>query len=170
LLQGKIMARINIAPRQRSPPVSVFVGTYGVFLKPIMADMGWDRGTASFALSAGTFFSAFAFPVFGRLMDRRTIRAVALPAIVAYGVLLAAVGLSPHGLWVFVILMGPAGVASTIQSPLPYAKAIAAWFDHRRGLALGIAMAGVGLGASVPMAVKVSPTFTRLSAACRRDR
>jgi MFS family permease len=127
----------------------VFVGTYGVFLKPIMADMGWDRGTASFALSAGTFFSAFAFPVFGRLMDRRTIRAVALPAIVAYGVLLAAVGLSPHGLWAFVILMGLAGVASTIQSPLPYAKAIAAWFDHRRGLALGIAMAGVGLGGTV---------------------
>jgi MFS family permease len=127
----------------------VFVGTYGVFLKPIMADMGWDRGTASFALSAGAFFSAFAFPVFGRLMDRRTIRAIALPAIVVYGVLLAAVGLSPHGLWIFVILMGLAGLASTIQSPLPYAKAIAAWFDHRRGLALGIAMAGVGVGGFV---------------------
>ena len=54
-----------------------------------------------------------------------------------------------HGLWVFVILMGLAGAASTIQSPLPYAKAIAAWFDHRRGLALGIAMAGVGLGGFV---------------------
>src|SRR3984957_20387946 len=118
------MARINIAPRQRSPPVSVFVGTYGVFLKPIMADMGWDRGTASFALSAGSFCSAFAFPVFGRLMDRRTIPAVALPAIVVYGVLLAAVGLSPHGLWVFVSLMGLAGVASTIQRPLPSAKKI----------------------------------------------
>ena len=72
--------------RLNSPPVSVFVGTYGVFLKPIMADMGWDRGTASFALSAGTFYSAFVFPVFGRMMDRRTIRAVALPAIVAYGI------------------------------------------------------------------------------------
>jgi MFS family permease len=127
----------------------VFVGTYGVFLKPIMADMGWDRGTASFALSAGPFFSAFAFPLFGRLMDRRTIRAVALPAIVVYGILLAAVGLSPHGLWVFVMLMGLAGAASTIQSPLAYAKAIAAWFDRRRGLALGIAMAGVGLGGFV---------------------
>src|ERR1700722_17738045 len=127
----------------------VFVGTYGVFLKPIMADMGWDRGAASSSLSPGSFCSAFAFPLSGRLMDRRTIRAVALPAIVVYGVLLAAVGLSPHGLWVFASLMGLAGVASTIQSPLPYAKAIAAWFDHRRGLALGVAMAGVGLGGFV---------------------
>lgn len=127
----------------------VFVGTFGVFLKPIMADMGWDRGTASFALSAGPFFSAFAVPVFGRLMDRRTIRVVALPAIVAYGILLASVGLAPHGLWVFVIVMGLAGLASTIQSPLPYAKSVAAWFDRRRGLALGVAMAGVGLGGFV---------------------
>jgi hypothetical protein len=104
--------------RLNSPPVSVFVGSYGVFLKPIMADMGWDRGTASFALSAGTFYSAFVFPVFGRMMDRRTIRAVALPAIVAYGILLAAVGLAPHSLWVFVILMGLA-VVDAGSAPMP---------------------------------------------------
>jgi hypothetical protein len=27
--------------------------TFGVFLKPLMADMGWQRGTASFALAFG---------------------------------------------------------------------------------------------------------------------
>ena len=32
---------------------------------------------------------------------------------------------------------------------MPYAKAISAWFDDRRGLALGVAMAGVGLGAII---------------------
>ncbi len=128
----------------------VFVGTYGVFLKPIMADMGWDRGTASLALSAGALCSAFAFPLFGRLMDRRTIRTVALPAIVIYGIAFGrgrTVAARPLGLRI--VLIGLAGAASTIQSPLPYAKAIAAWFDHRRGLALGIAMAGVGLGGFV---------------------
>ncbi|HZS51679.1 MAG TPA: hypothetical protein VFA54_12505 [Bryobacterales bacterium] len=39
--------------------------------------------------------------------------------------------------------------ASTGQTPLVYAKAISARFDHQRGLALGIAMAGVGLGAAL---------------------
>jgi MFS family permease len=123
--------------------------TFGVFLKPVMADMGWDRGTASFALSIGPFLAALAVPVFGRLMDRWGIRAVALPGIVIYAGFLGLLGLSPHSLWVFAILASLAGAASAIQTPLSYAKAIAAWFDRRRGLALGIAMAGVGLGAIV---------------------
>ena len=43
-------------------PVLAF--TFGVFLKPLMADMGWDRAQASFALSFGGIFSAVMVPVF----------------------------------------------------------------------------------------------------------
>jgi hypothetical protein len=32
---------------------TVLTYTFGVFLKPIMADMAWQRGTASFALAVG---------------------------------------------------------------------------------------------------------------------
>jgi len=41
------------------------------------------------------------------------------------------------------------GLGAAGQTPLIYAKAISARFDHKRGLALGIAMAGVGLGAAL---------------------
>jgi len=40
--------------------------TFGVFLKPIMADMGWQRSTASFALLIGGVCSALMVPVLGR--------------------------------------------------------------------------------------------------------
>jgi predicted MFS family arabinose efflux permease len=56
--------------------------TFGVFLKPIMADTGWQRGSVSFALSVGGIFSALAVPVLGRMMDRWSIRRVALPGLV----------------------------------------------------------------------------------------
>src|SRR5204862_883250 len=46
----------------------------------------------------------------------------------------------------FTLLLALGEAASAIQTPIGYAKAIAAWFDRRRGLALGIAMSGVGLG------------------------
>lgn len=120
--------------------------TFGVFLKPIIADTGWQRGSASFALSFGGIFSALMVPVLGRMMDRWGIRRVALPGLVIYTALTALLGLSPRVFWVFTLMFALAEAASAIQTPLGYAKAIAAWFDPRRGLALGIAMSGVGLG------------------------
>jgi predicted MFS family arabinose efflux permease len=128
-------------------PVLAF--TFGVFLKPLMADMGWDRAQASFALSFGGFFGAVMVPVFGFLMDRWSIRKVALPGIVIYAATIALLALSPKSLLVFTLLFVLAEGASAIQTPIGYAKAIAAWFDPRRGLALGIAMGGVGLGGFV---------------------
>jgi predicted MFS family arabinose efflux permease len=123
--------------------------TFGVFLKPIMADTGWQRGSVSFALSVGGIFSAIAVPVLGRMMDRWSIRRVALPGIVFYALCLGLVGLSPRVFWVFTAMFAFAEMTSAIQTPLGYTKAISAWFDPKRGLALGVAMAGVGLGGSV---------------------
>ena len=128
-------------------PVLFF--TSGVFLKPIAADMQWQRSTVSFALSLATFLSALATPILGRMMDRWGIRVVSLPGLAVFAASLGMLGLSPGSPAAFIVLAALAGVASTVQAPLPYAKAISAWFDDRRGLALGIAMAGVGLGAII---------------------
>jgi MFS family permease len=114
-----------------------------------MADTGWQRSTTSFALSFGGILSAIAVPVLGRMMDRWSIRRVALPGLVVYTVFLCLMGLAPAVLWIFTLMFALAEMTSTIQTPLGYAKAISAWFDRRRGLALGIAMSGVGLGAFV---------------------
>jgi MFS family permease len=128
-------------------PVLAF--TFGVFLKPIMADMGWQRGTASFALSVGELLGAFAVPIYGRMMDRWTIRKVALPGIVAFAGCLCLMGATPHSLLVFTIFFALTSIAGAIQTPLGYTKAISAWFDRRRGIALGAALAGVGLGGMI---------------------
>src|ERR1700758_3269027 len=79
-------------------PVLAF--TFGVFLKPLMADMGWDRAQASFALS----FGGMMVPVFGWPMDRWSIRKVALPGIAIYVAAIALLALSPRSLLVFTLL------------------------------------------------------------------
>jgi MFS family permease len=112
-----------------------------------MADM--QRSTTSFALSFGGILGALAVTVLGRMMDRWSIRRVALPGLVVYTVFLCLMGLAPAVLWIFTLMFALAEMTSAIQTPLGYAKAISAWFDRRRGLALGIAMSGVGLGAFV---------------------
>jgi MFS family permease len=128
-------------------PVLLF--TSGVFLKPIAADSQWPRSTVSLALSLAAFISALATPILGRMMDRWGIRAVALPGVALFAASLGMLSLSPRLPAAFVLLAALAGAASAVQTPLPYAKAISAWFDDRRGLALGVAMAGVGLGAII---------------------
>jgi predicted MFS family arabinose efflux permease len=129
--------------RQRSGPVLHL----GVFLKPIAADMQWQRSTVSFAVSLAIFLSAVATPLLGRTIDRRGIRAVTLPGVAAFAAAMGVLATSPRSPVAFIILAALTGLASTAQAPLAYAKAISAWFNECRGLALGIAMAGTGLGA-----------------------
>ncbi len=123
--------------------------TFGVFLKPIMAETGWQRGTTSFALSIGGTLGAIAVPVLGHMMDRWGIRRVALPGLAVYTIFMCLLGFAPAVLWIFTLMFALAEMTSAIQTPLGYAKAVSAWFDRRRGLALGIAMSGVGLGGFV---------------------
>ena len=56
----------------------------------------------------------------------------------------------PAGLSAYLYVLFPiVGLTSVGQTPAAYSKAISAWFDRQRGLALGIALAGVGLGTAV---------------------
>jgi MFS family permease len=123
--------------------------TFGIFLLPITKEFGWSRASTSSALVIGLMMTAICVPFAGRLIDRYGIRRVTLPAIVLFAACLAAISQFATTPTAFVALYALMGVAAAGQTPLPYAKAIASWFDARRGLALGIAMSGVGLGAAL---------------------
>jgi MFS family permease len=51
--------------------------------------------------------------------------------------------------WEIYVMFACASGFGASCGPLPYSKAITAWFDKERGLALGIATCGVGLGTFV---------------------
>jgi MFS family permease len=129
--------------------VTVLQFSTSVLMKPIMAEFGWNRSVMSVAVMLGSFFAAVATPVAGRLIDRRGIRRVTLVAIALFALAIAAMSLAPAIPAAFLAMFALMGLFSGGQAPLPYAKAIAAAFDRRRGLAMGIAMTGVGLGAAL---------------------
>ena len=128
-------------------PVMQF--TFGTLLPPITREFGWSRGLVSSAMVVGLWMTGIATPIVGRLVDRFGIRAVALPGIVMFSLATASVAWVPASPVAFTALYALMGLGAAGQTPLIYAKAISARFDHRRGLALGIAMAGVGLGAAL---------------------
>ncbi|MPZ35032.1 MAG: MFS transporter [Rhodospirillales bacterium] len=128
-------------------PVSLF--SFGVFLKPVSSEFGWDRGTMTGAHGLATLFSAICVPIVGIMIDRWGIKRVMLPIVALYGLSIAALSLTTASAVVFMTLYAVTGIAGAGQGPLPYVKSISAWFDERRGLALGIAMAGIGIGVMI---------------------
>ncbi len=128
-------------------PVMQF--TFGTFLPSITRQFGWSRGLVSSAMVVGLWMTGIATPVVGRLVDRFGVRAVALPAIVVFSLATASVAWVPASPAAFTAQYALMGLGAAGQTPLIYAKAISARFDRQRGLALGIAMAGVGLGAAL---------------------
>lgn len=131
-------------------PVMQF--SFGVFLMPVAQALHAERGTMSAALMVGLLMTGLATPVVGRLVDRFGIRAVALPAIALFSVAMACIGLFADATWAFIALYGVAGIVAAGQTPLTYCKAVSSAFDAKRGLALGISIAGVGIGtALVPL-------------------
>jgi MFS family permease len=120
-----------------------------VFIKPITEDLHISRGEL---LSAPVYGSIFVFvitPLFGKAIDRYGLRGVHMLMIIGYGVATACLAFLGMPYYLLVLLFCLQHAFSPGQSPIAYTKAIVAWFDRDRGLALGIAIAGVGLGVAL---------------------
>jgi MFS family permease len=127
----------------------VILYTLGLFIKPLNQEFGWDRASISAAGGVAAIFSAITVPFVGSLIDRWGVRTVLLPIVVLCASSIALIALTPKSVVVFMLLFAVTGVLGSGQGPLGYAKCVSAWFDDRRGLALGITMSGIGLGAAL---------------------
>ena len=129
---------------------SINVFAFGVFLKPITADLGIGRGVFSSAMTLCSTLNAIACPIVGWMIDRWGVRRVMIPGVLLCAAATASYSLiqaSPFALTYLIFAMS--GFVFGCQTPIPYATTIAHWFDRQRGLAMGIAMAGVGLGVAL---------------------
>jgi MFS family permease len=126
----------------------VILYTLGLFIKPLNQEFGWDRASISAAGGIAAICSAITIPFVGSLIDRWGVRTVLLPVVVLCAASVALIALTPKSIVAFLLLFAITGVLGSGQGPLGYAKCVSAWFDDRRGLALGITMSGIGLGAA----------------------
>ena len=125
-------------------PIVLF--TYTIFLPAIVKDFGWTQANVGFGILFAHATAALMTPFVGMFIDKWGIRRVCLPFITLFALSTAAIGLTPASPSVFILLYAIAGVFSAGQTVMPYTKAVAACFDSKRGLALGLALAGVGIG------------------------
>jgi len=132
--------------------------SFGVFIKPMEAEFGWDRASLSLVASLSLLLYGAVGPLVGRLADRWGPRGVFVGATVLLGA--GALATARVGaLWQLyltagiVTALGAGGMAMSVA-----ASVIARWFDTRRGLVLGIA--GGGLAAGQLLIVPLAMTLT----------
>ena len=127
--------------------ISIF--TFSVFLKPITEELGWGRATITSAMFLAGVVAVIVTPIVGKLMDMFGVRRVALPGIVIYAACIASFSLLQPSLVMLYTIAACAAVAGHVQTPMGYSKVVSSRFEDYRGIALGIAVSGVGLGTVV---------------------
>jgi MFS family permease len=119
---------------------------FSLFFPPIIDEFGWERGVTAGAFSFGFVISAAVSPLIGRLMDRSGPRAVMElgVALMGGGLLLAPLTTQPWHLYLTIgVLVGAGSVCLGYSGQSLF---LPNWFNRRRGLAMGLAFAGVGMG------------------------
>ena len=128
---------------------SLFIYTFGVFLKPLAVEFGWSRSQISSGFMGAVLAIALCSPLLGRLFDRYPARRVVLPCFLLYAGSFASLAwLTPH-LWHFVAVLIFMGAVGNGTTQLGYARFVSGWFDRSRGRALAAVMAGSGVGSIV---------------------
>jgi MFS family permease len=119
--------------------------SFGAFFEPMAQEFGAGSAATS-ALFSITAFGYFTLgSVTGRLVDRIGPRPVLLAGAVALGVGLASTAYA-NSLWVASLTYG-AGVGIAVACGyVPMVAVVGGWFERRRGAALGLAVAGIGVG------------------------
>ena len=135
-------------------PLTVF--SFSVFFKALAGDFHASRAAVSFSFSLFNFVGALWLPGTGALIDRFGARRVILVSTLLFGLVLCSAWWVGGSLWQLYLFFAVLGIAmASGPAPVPYGTVISHWFDRRRGLAMALAMMGIGIGSIVvPMLVQ----------------
>lgn len=122
---------------------------FSLLFPPLLDDFGWDRGLTAGAFSIGFLASTVYAPFSGALMDRFGPRPV-----LSLGVVLVCLGMAGAPFmsapWHLYLTLGVLVVGgSFLVSYVGHSFFLPNWFVRRRGLAVGIAFSGVGIGSVI---------------------
>jgi OFA family oxalate/formate antiporter-like MFS transporter len=134
---------------------------WSVFVAPLEKEFGWKRAQTSNVFTIAVVVFALTFIVAGRLQDKFGPFWVSLTGgvLVSLGFFLCAYTHSLNYLYVCFGVIGGLGNGFGYATPIPV---MAKWFPDKRGLAVGLAVAGYGGGSAIfgPLAnLKLIPAY-----------
>jgi MFS family permease len=128
---------------------AIFAYSNGVFIIEMTRAFGWTRTQFSSAFAIQTLLGLIIMPLVGRLIDRIGPRKVALTGIIPYVLAMALLGTATGAIWQWWLLCLFLGVCTALITPTVWLTAVVGRFQTSRGLALAVALAGVGVASGV---------------------
>ncbi|MBO0334087.1 MFS transporter [Sneathiella sp. CAU 1612] len=127
--------------------------SFSLLFPAILNEFGWDRATTAAAFSIGFALAAILAPIVGKLLEFVAPRfLLSVSAItVSLGLILSTIATQP---WHFYLTLGVLMVGTGIVlTYVGQSMFLPNWFQRRRGLAVGIAFSGVGVGSMILMPI-----------------
>ena len=134
---------------------------FGVYIKPMEAELGWSRGALSMAAALSLLLLGAVGPFAGRLADRWGPRRVIVIALTLLGIG-SILSSFVTRLWHIYLTAGVLRAAGAGGAALSTGSAVVArWFDKHRGVAMGLAAGGMSAGQLVviPLATVLTLTY-----------
>src|SRR3712207_6830323 len=119
---------------------------FGVVLKPVSEDFGWNRAQLTGAVMLAMIVISICQPLVGILVDRIGPKKILVSGIALLGISLFPLSLATN-LWQIYILYGfltSFGLAAA--SPVLATAIVGRWFSKNRGLAMSMATSGSAFG------------------------
>lgn len=134
---------------------AAYFSTLSLFLKPIAATFGWSRTQASAISVLAQLGLAVGAPFVGRLIDRLGANRVIPLSVVLFALGMVTLSVLPDSIMLFAGMSFLLGLVAVATTPTGYLSVLPAAFDRRLGLAMGMAMIGLGCGnALMPLLVE----------------
>lgn len=118
---------------------------FGVFINPLVDDMGWSHSALSFTYALSSIVSGVGVLVMGSYMHVYSLRLLFVIGVVINGIGLYMTSqvTSLEGFYFWYGFVAALGRSSFFIST---ATLITRWFEQRRGMAMGLTMSGNGIG------------------------
>ena len=121
---------------------------WSVFVAPLEKEFGWKRADTSLIISIAIFVFAISFVLAGRLQDKKGPFWISVigGVLVSVGFFLSAWATTLGFIFFSFGVLGGIGNGFGYATPIPV---MAKWFPDKRGLAVGLAVAGYGGGSAI---------------------
>jgi MFS family permease len=119
---------------------------FGVVLKPISEEFGWDRAQLTGAVMVGMIVLSICQPVVGLLVDRLGPKRVLVGGLTILGLSLIPLSFVTQ-LWQVYLIFGVlTSFGFAAASPVLSTAIVGRWFHEKRGLAMSLATSGSAFG------------------------